>query len=61
MLSLNRLPRFNHPLFNSERFKKVTDDGFFISFQAKNNEEAGRMRAFLDSIGGRNSEIVKDE
>lgn len=33
MLSLNRLPRLHHPLFNSERFRKATHDGFFIAIE----------------------------
>jgi hypothetical protein len=30
MLALNRLPRPYNPLFNSDRFGRVTDDGFFL-------------------------------
>ena len=35
MWGLNRLPRFWHPVFHSERFRKVTDDGFFIAIEAR--------------------------
>jgi hypothetical protein len=35
MFYLNGLPRFNHPLFNSDNFKKVTDDGFFVCIEAE--------------------------
>ncbi len=34
MFALNKLPKLNHPLFNSATFEKVTDDGFFISIEA---------------------------
>jgi hypothetical protein len=30
MLGLNKLPMLYNPLFNSERFRRVTDDRFFI-------------------------------
>jgi len=34
MLGLNGLPRLYNPLFKSERFRRVTDDRFFISVDA---------------------------
>jgi hypothetical protein len=34
MLGLNRLSMHNHPLFTSERFKRASDDRFFISVEA---------------------------
>ena len=33
-LILARLPQHHHPVFNSERIAKVTDDGFLISIEA---------------------------
>ena len=30
MLGLNKLPMLYHPLFNSERFRRVTNDRFFV-------------------------------
>ena len=33
MLGLNRLPRLFNPLLTSERFRHVTQDGFFISIE----------------------------
>jgi hypothetical protein len=32
--ALTGLPRPHHPLFTSERFRRVTDDGFFIAIEA---------------------------
>lgn len=34
MLALNGLPRLHHPVFGSERFRRATDDRFFISLEA---------------------------
>ncbi len=34
MLALNRLPRFYHTVFHSERFSQVTRDAFFISIES---------------------------
>jgi mono/diheme cytochrome c family protein len=35
MLALNRLPLFTHPLFQSTRFQRVTNDKFFLSIDAR--------------------------
>jgi hypothetical protein len=34
MLVANGLPRFHHPLFSSERFRRATTDAFFLVIQA---------------------------
>jgi hypothetical protein len=34
MFGLNKLPRHNHPLFESERFKAATTDKFFLSVES---------------------------
>lgn len=34
MIAVNNLPRLHNPLFNSERFKKASDDGFFLCIEA---------------------------
>ena len=50
MFALNKLPMFFHYLFYADRFKKVTDDGFFMSIDAtdlKYNRE--HTRQFLES------------
>ena len=60
MLGMNMLPRFNHPVFESERFKKVTDDGFFVSIEAKDSQfHSTKTKEFLESIGGKNVEILR--
>jgi hypothetical protein len=34
MFGLNQLPTLYHPLFNSERFDRASDDGFFLSIES---------------------------
>jgi hypothetical protein len=34
MLAFNALPRFNHPLFKSSGFRRVTNDAFFLVIEA---------------------------
>lgn len=61
MLFLNRLPRLSHPLFNNERFKRVTDDKFYICIEAsdpKFNDD--QTRKLLESLGSRHIEEVKE-
>ncbi len=63
MLLLNLLPRLNHPVFNSEQFKKVTDDSFFISLMADDPQfNSEKVKEFLESTGGKNvEELNADE
>ncbi len=35
MLAFNLLPEYHHPLFSSERFRRATQDRFFISIEAR--------------------------
>jgi len=61
MLILNGLPRWYHSLFRSTNFKRVTDDAFFICIEAKDPKfNLSETRHFLESIGGRNIEVVED-
>ncbi|MBX9742597.1 MAG: DUF3341 domain-containing protein [Chthoniobacterales bacterium] len=53
MLALNGLPRWNHPVFNWDRFKKVTEDKFFIVIEAEDKKfSIEKTMAFLNSLGG---------
>ena len=61
LLGLMQLPRFNHPLFNSRQFNRVTDDGFFIAIEAKDPSfSAEETKQLLEEAGGKNIELVED-
>jgi hypothetical protein len=60
MLALSRLPRFNHPLFSSERFDKFSDNGFFISVESEDPKFGlEETTAFLSAIGGKHLEVLQ--
>jgi len=55
MLLMNGLPRLNHALFNWDRFKKVTEDKFFVAIESHDPKFSERsVRDFLASLGGTN-------
>lgn len=61
MMHFNRLPQFYHPLFQSKRFERVTDDKFFIAIEAddlKFDQES--TKDFLKEIGATHIEMVED-
>ncbi len=61
MFFLNGLPRFNHPLFNSENFKKVTDDGFFVCIESEDPQfDSEKVQKMLSEAGGTNIEEIYD-
>ena len=61
MLFLNGLPRWHHPLFNSDRFKRVTQDKFFIAIEAIDPKFSdAETRQLLADAGSRNIEEVRD-
>ncbi len=50
MLLLNKLPLHYNPLFKSERFRRVTDDRFFIAIESTDPKfEETRTRELLES------------
>lgn len=55
------LPRYYHPAFTSRRFRKATDDGFFLVIEAadKTFEEA-KTRELIASTGCIGLEEVRD-
>ncbi len=62
MFFLNGLPKFNHPLFNSQRFEKVTDDGFFVCIEATDPQfESEKVQNLLENAGALHIEEVYDE
>lgn len=62
MFIMNRMPRWNHPLFEWDRFERVSDDGFFAAIEASDpNFSLEETRAFLEEIGGRNITLVEEK
>lgn len=61
MLGLNGLPRLHNPLFEIERFKKATDDGFFICIESADTlfSEEKVTKLFRDN-GATHIETVYD-
>ncbi len=61
MLAFNRLPKLYHPLHTSRRFKRATDDRFFISVEAEDPLfDVEKTRELLESLGGLHVEEVED-
>ncbi len=61
MLVMNGLPRPFNPLFYSERFQKVTDDGFFLAVAANDKKfNLVETRTFLERMGAVHIEVIKD-
>lgn len=62
MLHLNRLPRHNHPLFGSERFRAFGDDKFFISIEADDPKfDTVKTRELLEAIHAAHVEVIEEE
>ena len=62
LLALCKLPRFNHPLFESENFARATDDGFFLCIEQRDPHfSRDTTREFLEGIGASNIELVEEQ
>ncbi|MEX0770273.1 MAG: DUF3341 domain-containing protein [Balneolaceae bacterium] len=56
------LPRFNHPLFNSDRFLKVNDDGFFICIEAEDPQfDSEKVQKLLKDAGASHIEEIYND
>lgn len=52
MWALNKLPQVWHPLFRSDRFLRVTDDGLFLGIDAKDKRfDIEKTKQLLESAG----------
>ena len=61
MWGLNGMPRLYHPLFTNKRFRRATQDRFFIVIEARDPQfDAAKTRAFLASLGGSPVEDVNE-
>ena len=62
MLGLNKLPMLHNPLLNCERFRRATDDRFFIVIEANDPEfQLEATQEFLGSLGAVAVEVVNDD
>ncbi len=62
MLHLNRLPRHNHPIFNSNKFGTFSDDKFWISVEVEDPKfHIEKTKVLLESCHPGTIELVLDE
>lgn len=62
MLIMNGLPRLNHALFNWDRFKKMSEDKFFVAIESRDPKFSEQsVRDFLESLGSTNVTIVHED
>lgn len=60
MLVFNNLPQLYNPLFRSERFRRATDDRFFISIALADPKYGPGTRRLLEQSGAAAVEVVDD-
>ena len=62
LLIINGLPRWNHPVFNWDRFARVSDDKFFAMIESRDPKfQAKEAGALLAEIGGSNLTLVHED
>jgi hypothetical protein len=62
MFHLNRLPRHHHPIFNSERFKRFSDDKFFLSVESSDPKwSVEKTKKLLESTHSKSIELLYDD
>jgi hypothetical protein len=60
MFALNQLPMHHHPLFDSKRFERASDDTFFLSIESWDPKfDAAATPRFLESLGASYVEVVR--
>jgi hypothetical protein len=60
MFGLNRLPRHNHPVFGSDRFRLASDDRFFISIEADDPKfDVDKTQAMLQEAHAHHVEVIE--
>jgi hypothetical protein len=61
MWALNNMPKLYHPLFTNQRFRRATQDRFFIVIEAADPRfQLEKTREFLTSLGGTVVEEVNE-
>ena len=62
MWALNDMPKLYHPLFTNERFRRATQDRFFIVVEADDPKfDAAATPEFLAGLGGTAVETIAEE
>lgn len=62
ILIMNGLPRWNHAMFNWERFNRVTNDSFFLAIEARDPRFTEiEARELLENTGGQHITIVHED
>jgi hypothetical protein len=62
MFLFNGLPRHSHPLLANDRFRRVTNDRFFVVIEARDPRyRAGVTEEFLKGLGPSAVEAVEEE
>ena len=62
MLGMNGLPRWNHPMFNWERFVRVSNDGFFLAIESRDPRfTENECPELLERTGGEHITIVHED
>jgi hypothetical protein len=60
MLALNGLPRLYHPVFRGKSFARASDDGFFLSVEARDSLfDRRETMALLETLGGTEVELIE--
>jgi hypothetical protein len=62
MIWLNKLPKFYHDVFYSDRFNRFSSDGFFLSVESQDALfSIDQTKVFLQNLGGKHIEILARE
>ncbi len=61
LLVFSGLPRWHHPVFNWDRFAKVTDDAFFVVIEARDPHFSEKLTPrFLEELGATNITLLHE-
>jgi hypothetical protein len=62
MFGLNKLPRHNHPVFESDRFRSFSDDKFFLSIEAEDPKfNVSKCKSLLESAHASFIEVIEED
>jgi hypothetical protein len=62
LLIMNGLPRWHHPVFNWDRFTRVTNDGFFLIIEARDPRFTEmEARELLEQSGGEHVTLIHED